>query len=213
MMDKLVILANSVRPGGRCVAGISLKSEKWIRPVSRDIDRAAPNLRSIRQLSLLDIVEIPLATDMPFPPDRYQIENRFVDSWDWKSVGSCSVNDILDYCENTDAILHSHDDFVDPKYFDSLPTDDWKSLQLVKTGVSFARDQWDPSRWRAFFRDGSNRGLYLKVTDPCITLKLRRGDKVARECILTVSIAGPWQPPDGTKPERCYKLVAGVIEI
>jgi hypothetical protein len=213
MRNKLVILANSVRPGGRCVAGISVETGKWVRPVSRDVDRAVPNLPSVRRLSLLDIAEVFLAKEVPTPTDRYQIENMFVDSWDWEIVGSCSVNDILGYCGDTALILHTHDDFVDPSYFDSLPTSHWQSLQLVKTEVSFARDQWEPSRWRAVFRDGSGHGLYLKVTDPCIALKLRRGDKVAEECILTVSIAGPWRPPDGSKPERCYKLVAGVIEL
>jgi hypothetical protein len=33
-VDEIVILANSFKHGGRCVAGISMRSDDWVRPVS-----------------------------------------------------------------------------------------------------------------------------------------------------------------------------------
>ena len=213
MKQHVVILANSIRPGGRCVAGISLKTGKWVRPVSREDDRAVPNVPSIRRLRLLDIVEVPLAQDKPTPIDRYQIENRFVDTWDWPRIFTCPIEDVLKYCEKNEVILHTNNDRVDTSYLDTLPDNEWKSLELVKARATFSMDVWEKNRWRVEFQDGTGHCLSLKVTDPGICNKLNRGVDVARKCLLTVSLAGPWAPPDGSQPERCYKLVAGVIEI
>ncbi|GAB4335910.1 MAG: hypothetical protein Kow0089_05880 [Desulfobulbaceae bacterium] len=210
---RIVILANSIRPGGRCVAGICAETGEWIRPVPRDTDRAVPNVTSISRISLLDLVEVPLAGDRPSPPDRYQHENWFVDSWTWKVVDQWSAKQIKPFIESKGIILHTASDRVDTSYFDSLPPEQWKSLQLVKSKVTFSKDSWDTRRWRASFKDGSGNLLYLKVTDPVISDKLDQGKNVSQKCLLTVSLAGPWAPDDGSQPERCYKLVAGVIEL
>jgi len=210
---RLIILANSIRPGGRCVAGICTDTREWVRPVPRLADRAAPNVPSISGIALLDIVSVPLAGDRPNPPDRYQRENWFVDSWDWKVVGRCSVKDARALCESRDVVLYTDNDRVEPAVMDALPTSEWKSLQLIKVKVNFSRDMWDRNRWRASFKDGRGNHLFLKVTDPVVSAKLDRGEDVSKVCLLTVSLAGPWAPDDGSQPERCYKLVAGVIEL
>lgn len=213
MNRRIVILANSIRPGGRCVVGICTETGEWIRPVPRDADRAVPDVPSIIRIDLLDVVEIPLAGDRPKPPDRYQRENWFVDSWDWKIVESCSIKEARALCESRDVVLHTDNDRVDTAVLDALPPSDWKSLQLIKAKVDFSRDVWDKNRWRASFKDGRGNVLQLKVTDPVVSAKLDEGDDVSKECILATSLAGPWSPPDGSQPERCYKLVAGVIEL
>ena len=213
MNRRIVILANSVRPGGRCVAGICTDTGEWIRPVPRDADRAVPDVPSISQINLLDIVEVPLAGDRPVPPDRYQRENWFVDSWDWRIAGQCSVKDARALCESRDVVLHTDSDRVEPAVLDALSPSEWKSLQLIKAKVEFSRDTWDRNRWRASFKDGRGNLLYLKVTDTAVSAKLDEGEDISEKCLLTISLAGPWTPPDGSQPERCYKLVAGVIEL
>lgn len=208
-MAEIIILANSVKPGGHCMAGIDNQSGEWIRPISRK-NRAIPSSVA-GKIELLDVVEIPLASDRP--RDRYQRENRFVESWDWKVSGNVSSRDILRYCEDNTIILHSHNDSVAPEVLEALPFEQWKSLQLVRADVGFERDSWNRNRWRASFNDVSGNVLYLKVDYPEIVARLNNNEEIGSDCILTISLAGPWAPPGGSQPERCYKLVAGVIEL
>lgn len=208
-MAEIIILANSMKKGGHCIAGIDRETGEWIRPVARG-NRAIHNSVA-KQIELLDIVEIPLASDSP--KDRYQRENRYVAYMDWKKVGQVSPGDILRYCEDDSVVLHSHNDRVAPEVLDKLPFEEWKSLQLIRVKVSYNRDSWHPTRWRASFKDGSNNILSLKIDYPEIVARLEKGDKISTDCILTISLAGTWTPPDKSLPERCYKLVAGVIEL
>ena len=110
-------------------------------------------------------------------------------------------------------ILHSHTDYVEPTYFKSLPFEQWKSLQLIRATVNFSKDTYKQSHWRASFRDKTGYFLSLKVTDSKIVDKLNNKAEIGSDCILTISLTGPWAPGDRSKPERCYKLVAGVIEL
>lgn len=209
-MAQIIILANSFRPGGYCMAGIDSRTGEWIRPVPRDGSRAIP-MSVAEKIGLLDVVEIPFESDRP--RDRYQRENRFVASWNWEIVGNVLPKKIIGYCEDSTIILHSSTDYVEPKYFDSLPFEQWKSLQLIRTNVNFSKDIYKPGHWRASFSDGSGHYLYLKVTDSIIVAKLNNNATIGPNCILTISLTGPWAPRDGSQPERCYKLVAGVIEL
>ncbi|MCK9356295.1 MAG: hypothetical protein M0R22_03975 [Dehalococcoidia bacterium] len=94
-----------------------------------------------------------------------------------------------------------------------LPTQDWKSLTLVRTKASFEKDYFKSNRWRACFCDGRGNGLELRVTDPAILPRLKELGGASIDCLLTISLAGPWAPKDGAKPPMCYKLVAGVMEL
>jgi hypothetical protein len=59
--DEIIVLANSRKLGGRCVAGISTRSGCWVRPVSRlphgQLEPAHCRVEG-RQAQLLDVVEI-----------------------------------------------------------------------------------------------------------------------------------------------------------
>lgn len=208
-MAEIIILANSFRPGGYCIAGIDIRTGEWIRPVSRDTDRAIP-VSVAEKVRLIDRVKIPLASDRP--RDCFQRENHFVDSWDWKVVGSISPSEIFKYCESSATILHNRSEKVYSVKMEALPFEQWKSLQLIRTKVNFSKDTYKPGHWRASFHDGSGHLLYLKVTDSIVVAKLNNGGEVGPDCILTISLAAPWAPKEGLM-KRCYKLVAGVIEL
>lgn len=208
-MADIIILANSFRPGGYCMAGIDIKTGEWVRPVSRDADRAIPSSVA-EKVRLLDIVKIPLASDMP--RDCYQRENRFIYSWNWKVVGSASPKEILTYCGDDHVILHNHSEKVYSVKMEALPFEQWKSLQLIHTNVEFHIDSFKHDQWRVRFTYGNNKEMYLKVTDPSITTKLNNGKKIKAGCILTISLAAPWAPNEALM-KKCYKLVAGVIEL
>jgi len=132
-MAEIVILANSVKPGGHCIAGIDINSGEWIRPVGENPRAIPPNIAN--NIELLEVLDIPLSNRIP--KDKYHRENRFVSSWEWKKLGRMSPADIMQYCENTSPILHNNSDRVEPSYLERLPFHQWKSLQIILTRVTF----------------------------------------------------------------------------
>lgn len=207
---KLIILANSVRPGGRCIAGINSETGKWIRPITNTENHAIPDKEFIKSIKLLDVVQILLTGKHPNPSDKYQIENEFVNNFKWKVVGKVRTSSLRKYCQNSEKIFHSSSDKVNPSILDKLPPSDWNSLQLVETKVSFEKDLFRKSQWRAIFKDGIKNKLNLKVTDPVATQQLNKGKNLNGKRLLVVSLAQPWTPKN-SKKIFCYKLVAGVI--
>jgi hypothetical protein len=214
-MARIICLANSYKHGGRCIAGIDQDTGKWIRPVPDSKNGAvtsAMRLINGKEPQVLDIIEIPLED---FGPDEgCQSENRLLKSGKWKKVGRITAKDLLRYCEDDNIILHNRQEYVLPAFFTKLPRDKWRSLQLVHSAnVSFKPDRYKQNQWRVVFRYEKGNVLDLKLTDPIVSDRLRRQEKISKSCILTVSLATPWSPSDGKQPARCYKMVAGVVEL
>lgn len=213
-MAQIICLANSYKGGGqRCIAGIDIKTGKWIRPVPRNINKAIGNQRMIngREPKLLDILEIPLEDSEP--DEDYQIENKVLIRGRWQIIGQLEPRDLLKYCEDDNVILHNHQDYVSPDLLLTKPLNERKSLQLLcSVNVKFNRDGYDNKKWRVYFSYGRRKYLDLKLTDVVLSDRLRNNKEISSECILTISLATPWKPDDET-PERCYKMVAGVIEL
>jgi hypothetical protein len=76
----LVVLANSIKHGGRCVAGKALAHDRlgaWVRPVSTDLGGALSDfdrwLTGGGQLAVLDIVDVPFSRPAPH---AFQKENH-----------------------------------------------------------------------------------------------------------------------------------------
>lgn len=211
-MARIICLANSTRPGGRCIAGIDIDTEKWVRPVSRYNNRAITwDMRNIEgeEPEILDVIEIPLEDHGP--DEGCQPENRLVKPGKWRIVDQKRPRQMLKYCDDDSTILHSGTDSVLATFFENLPRKKWKSLQLIRNkNVSFHLDYL--GKRRAFFRDGKRQYLELAVKDPVFLNKLVKEEDVSSDCIMTISLAGPWAPSI-TEPKRCYKLVAGVVEL
>lgn len=215
MTRRIVILANSFKGGERCIAGIDINSGEWVRPVSPPAGGAVGrNRRNIdgREPLLGEVVEISFIG--PGPDRGCQPENRLLNQVPWQHVRHMPVEEILTYCEANDIILHNHDDCVEAGYFETIPLLQWQSLQLIHSeNVHFYSTIWDGKRrWRSRLQYGGARTLDIKLTDPVLVERLSRGEQISHNCILTISLAGPWSP-DGIQPMRCYKLVAGVIEL
>lgn len=213
-MARIICLANSYKHGGRCMAGIDLDTGKWVRPIPDSKSRAVTSdmrLINRREPQILDVIKIPLED---YGPDEgCQPENRLLKAGRWKKVGQITAQDLLKYCEDNTVILHNHQEYVLPSFFSKTPKSKWKSLQLVhNSNVRFCR-AYDPQKWRVRFQDGKRHVLDLKLTDPVISNKLRSGKKISKNCIMTVSLATAWSPKDSNQPERCYKMVAGVVEL
>lgn len=210
----MICLANSFRPGGRCVAGIDVATGQWIRPVPPR-GGAIPILRTTingRNLSVLDVVK--LRVGPPRLQTRFQCENREILGWDWEIVDRVRPQQVLRYCDDTVPILLTAGDTVSPEQLLQLRPHEWKSLQLVRPrDLDFVIDHRDAQRQRACFHDAGGDFHYLKVTDPVAAGRLAQGEDIGPECLLTVSLGEPWAPTDGLLAELCYKLAAAVIEL
>lgn len=215
-MARIICLANSYKGGGeRCIAGIDPDTGRWVRPVPNTKSKAIPSaLRCIngKEPEILDIIEIPLED---FGPDEgCQPENRLLKPGKWTKIGWITPKELLKYCEDDSVVLHNHQEYVLPELFTKLPKSKWQSLQLINSpNVSFNPDFYKPNQWRVLFRYGKGKTLDLKLTDPFVSDRLRNNEKISNNCILTVSLATPWSPQGSDQPKRCYKMVAGVVEL
>lgn len=212
-MARIICMANSYKHGGRCMAGIDPDTGRWVRPVPDSKSRAiTSDMRLIngREPQILDVIELPLEEDGP--DEGCQPENRLLKAGRWKIIDQIAPKDMLKYCEDDAVILHNHQEYVLPSFFTETPKSKWRSLQLVHNSNVRFRHAYDPSKWRIIFQDARGHVLNLKLTDPIISDKLRNGKKISNNCILAVSLATPWSPDEKT-PERCYKMVAGVVEL
>lgn len=214
-MASIICLANSYKGGGRrCIAGIHTKTIEWVRPISRGTERAIDwNIKTANgtEPKILDILEIPLEDSGP--DEEYQPENRFLRRGRWQKIGQLESQDLLKYCEDDSVILHNRLDYVLPDLLLKKPLSERKSLQLVHSkNVKFFRDPYKAKMWRVYFQYGRGNHLDLKLTDIVLSNRLRNDEKISPECILTISLATPWKPNEKT-PERCYKMLAGVVEL
>jgi hypothetical protein len=212
-MARLICLANSWRPGGRCIAGIDGASGEWIRPVPFR-GGAIPEDRTWldnRCIAPLDIIEVPL--EAPSLDTRFQRENCRVRNWHWRLVGRAAAADVLKFCVTAGPVLHSASKVVEPSLLERLPPQKWASLELVHAkGVIFQRDPNKDHRWQARFSMGPREPAYcITLTDPEATMRLNAGGQLKPECLLTVSLTEPIEMPG--RPKLCYKLVAAVIEL
>jgi hypothetical protein len=164
----MICLANSWRPGGRCVAGIDVDSGEWVRPIPPG-GGAIPEARTIvsgRHLSPLDVIELRLET-ATFAT-RFQAENRTVRDWNWRLIDQLEPDDLLEYCSEPAQLLHSTGKVVEPSYLERLPATKWKSLELIHVeDLAFDPDPHKKNRWHAKFSSGPYGFEYsLTLTDP-----------------------------------------------
>jgi len=212
---KLVCLANSWRPGGRCVAGIDLDTGQWIRPVPNSggaIPESAIHFGN-HELAPLDVIELDVT--QPVSTTKYQRENRVIASRPWKLLGVLKPADLLKYCDTSRSILHNSQKVVRPLTLETLPPAQWKSLELREvTTASFSHDP-RKNRWLVDFSTMGRLSTHfsLPMTDPIATEKLNRGGKIGEECLLTLSLTEPIAIPQHDIPELCYKISAAVIEL
>lgn len=77
MKVNLLLLANSIKMGGRCLAGLDVATGKWMRPVPNSESRAVPSGMteiSGRDLAPGDLIQIEVGEPMPLPHHPEDIE-------------------------------------------------------------------------------------------------------------------------------------------
>lgn len=204
----VICLANSYKHQGRCIAGIDEQSGEWVRPISNLDDGRIP-LNQAKNISILDIVDISLDYQIKA---GHEIENVGYRNSPWQITNKAEIADLLKYRE--DVLLHpEYGNAIPYKYLGRMsPT---RTLQLIEVEELSIHTN-SHSKWKAVIGD-KKYGLAsceLSITDPIILNNLDWGIPVSSHCLLCMSLGQPWKPEDDLMGEKkCYRLIAGVIEI
>jgi len=237
MIKNIIILADSRKFGGHCIAGKDISTGEWIRPVTKTKEGGIPDnlygLRGQAWPSIFDVWSIPLSAESPKP---YHPEDCLVDeSKKWGKIKTIIPNRIIldKLCDN-----YKHNIlWINPSEFknnDRFPKDminvakqnykKFNSLMLIlpdirdsEYNVLIYKDKdYGESykekkiRIRAKFKYKNIR-YNLKVTDISLEKKFEAIEALKEYkylAYLTVSMGEPFEKYDGCH----YKLVAAVIE-
>ncbi len=220
---KIVCLANSRKPGGRCVAGREVLENAyggWIRPVSvrpsAEISLEERRYENGQDPQILDVVNIPMLAPVP---RVHQTENHMIDAekyWTkervlkWADLPSLVERPTLLWLNET-STYHGTNDCVSQTDAARLSS----SLYLIRpetlnVHVQVEGGMFGPSkrRVRADFRYNGTRYNFI-VTDPIAEqafLPRDEGVFPVNNVYLCVSLTEAYEG-DG----RCHKLVATII--
>lgn len=211
----IVCLANSTKLGSRCVAGVDVESDEWIRPIGSGDHGAV--IRSERtyidgtEPELLDLIELSLSRPTPRPG---QPENWKLAPGRWQKVGELDEDDARELLENLateDPVFGS-----DARSIPAAEVEAGKitsSLAIVRPQqLTWIKNAWSKVRCR-FFHAGSWHDF--PVTDPA-WIAAFDGDPPDTTFVhspeevpfLVISLGEP-----DPRQNRHWKLVAGVISL
>ena len=212
--DEIIVLANSLKMKGRCVAGISIRSEEWVRPVSEwDHGELYPRDFGMngREPKPLDVVRFTYSRPVPEPA---QPENVLLEAEPWELVHCLepdrAYEDLESFVSSGPEIFGDRSAGISEERADAgMPA----SLTLVKPEDLNFEVRHD-YKARALF--DLNGQLYdLPVTDRKWKPRLRRQGPGAynlvelglpREVLLAISLGEPFNDTN-------WKLVAGCVPL
>jgi hypothetical protein len=219
---KIVCLANSRKPGGRCVAGKEVLEDcygVWVRPVSvrttAEISIEEQQYENGNEPKLLDIIDIPMIAAVP---RVHQTENHMIDAEVyWTKEGEVAwedVNALLDtpasLWGNGDSTYHGRNDRMSQTAASAFQNSLWLIeptnvvMRVLTPGAAFGNPK---RRVRAEF---TYKGVQydLMVTDPVaekVFLARPNGNYPLQDVLFCTSLA------EAHTDGYCYKLVAAVI--
>jgi hypothetical protein len=222
-LEQIVCLANSYKHEHRCVAGISLRSKKWVRLVGTQV----PGCLTIKETcypdgtpaELLDVFEADLGEACG---SNCHPEDVFITERPWRPIRRFDQPEDLrflsGYINKGPSILEGYGDRVYAKKVAGSAVA--HSLEVVHPADLWwwIRDEKGNRRNRAIFRLGTNWIRYdFPVTDPVWLDKLRTLPVGIRshgsffegkppKTLLTVSLGEPFEGFH-------YKLIAGVVNL
>lgn len=177
---KIVCLANSRKPGGRCVAGREILEHGyggWIRPVSArpsaEVSLDERRYENGADPKILDLVRVPMIAPVP---KIHQTENHMLDAdYYWSEKGSLKWSDLSSLVETPQA-LWTNDSSTYYGVNDAVPAASAaeldNSLFLIKPSALSIQIQTEggmfgpaKKRVRADFKHGGV-GYRFMVTDP-----------------------------------------------
>ena len=220
---KIVCLANSRRPSGRCIAGREVLEDgygAWIRPVSvrpsAEISLEERRYKNGKEPQILDIIEIPMIAPVPH---GHSTENHMIDAaYYWTKKGTLAWADLANLVDrpeslwtNGDSTHHGMNDRLNRAATPQFAN----SLFLIEPGVLDVQVQTEVGmlenptrRVRAAFWYNATR-YNLMVTDPHAEQVFLEGDQdeyQLNNVFLCVSLTEVLEG-DGC----CHKLVDAII--
>lgn len=231
---EIICLANSLKHGGRCIAGFKTDGSGWLRPVSSKTDGTLHEehytLPNGQEPELFNILKI--ECDRPYSCS-HQPENWIVSDRPWQFMGwptTDQLNQLLkpeiNKTNNSLTLLGNYSDRIELEVLQNNPA--CASLCLLKPQKllwkvsTFSRRR----RYRAIFKFNGTQ-YNLGITDPHWKQQLDRlndGEYTCEQAItvlalenfdptkflLTISLSEPFQYSE-EDPLCCFKLVAAVV--
>lgn len=226
-MRRIVCLANSRKPNGRCVAGKLYAQGKfgaWLRPISiREGEELSEQERQISngvEPALLDILEFTISK---YKPSAHQPENFVINSQHKiKKVGLISAEELLKVVDKPTNLwimgyqskTFGKNDLVPPNRISEVSN----SLYLINPDtftIQVVKGSYKPQVRGRFSYLGAEYNL--RITDPIIEERFKPkgiGEYNIDDVLLTISLAEkPFPVPSNPSSSGYYKLIAGVINI
>lgn len=211
----MVVLANSAKLHGACIAGRLVETAgndvAWVRPVMDAAGSALPVSRTVcadgHRVEVLDVVSMPLGDAVP---QMHQRENRLLGVGSWTRHSALGWSDLAEFAERDGGLWHdgfSSSNGLNDRVPEAFLTNTESSLKLVGcSGVVIHRaiDCFGRSRIRAYFQY-AGRNYDLAITDP-VAWALYGGNCSYEfaDAFLSVSLGQVFSG-------YAYKLVAAVI--
>ena len=208
---RLLVLANSKKFNGRCIAGIDLDSGKWVRPVSNtehgEFTSAECSVAiggSRRQVQSLDVIEVVAVASKPGVGHPEDIQTNH---GNWKYLTSISIGEaggFLDkYLDNGHELLFNRESSVPEA--DAQAGKVKKSLCLIRITDGVFDCSFKNQLRVKFTHRG--RKYNLPVTDESgwVSVAKRNPSSVSKgPWYFTISLGEPYN-------EKMWKLIAGGV--
>jgi hypothetical protein len=201
MEIQVLLLANSKKLGGRCLAGLRTDTWTWFRPVS-DTKHGAISTKDCEVvggvLRPLDLMVCEIVKSLPAP---HQAENWLIKEGSIRLISHKSMIDVEDRLGSASKgnpyFLGSSNPSISPSFF-SGKANAQPSLALIEVESALV----DESRHIHFTHE--NRDWNLKLTDEYFSVPGDTND--IGPAYLCISVGEYWQ-----KMDSHWKFVAGVI--
>lgn len=202
-METIVIFANSVKHGQHCIAGKSLATGQWIRPVAdasgKELDHEQVKYRNPYGRYLvkpLQKIQMELGDNVPLPhqPENYLITNR-----EWLQQYKIEPHEVPPFLDSPED-LWGHGHAVDTNMINLGLVTIQQSLYLISaTDLNLYRNEENKRRIE-FSYNGANYDL--PVTDPNFDALLSGGKE--NHGFICVSLGEVYNG-------RHYKIAAAII--
>lgn len=219
MYKNIVILAKSKKYNNYCIAGMDMKTKKWIRVISEDdsISFAVPKYDVTypngTDVDILDIVRIDFKCEMPFP---YQPENWVYNPKEkWYKIGKIAISEVYKMIkqDNDEYIFYNSKNKIDSNllnyYLEKYPNNIYSlKLIFVETLKIIYNNYKGKDKYYGSFCYNDLYYDKIAITDSNYLRELASNNKelIKKNVYLVLSLGERFE-----KDNSHYKLIASII--